>query len=158
MAKNRQKLTDTSDDFMSEGMAYGGMVGGVFFIFCTITGHMSAGAVCVIIGVVAGMLFGMGIKKEKKNADSEKERAIAVYKKLDRERNAFFPDTAVKKYNPKTQRPMLRTRIANGERMAGFLDPVTGHFKEVMIISKDEDIDEFMRRYGIASKNEIEGL
>ncbi|MCR4797374.1 MAG: aspartate dehydrogenase [Lachnospiraceae bacterium] len=53
---------------------------------------------------------------------------------------------------------MLRTRIANGERMAGFKDLVTGHFNEVMIISKDEDIEEFMRRYGIASKNEIEGL
>ena len=158
MAQNRKKLTDTSDDFMSEGMAYGGMVGGVFFVFSALTGHASAGAVCVIIGVVVGMLLGMSIKKEKKNADSEKERAISTYKKLDRERNAFFPDTAVKKYNPKIQRPMLRTRIANGERMAGFKDLVTGHFNEVMIISKDEDIEEFMRRYGIASKNEIEGL
>ena len=153
-----KKLTDTSDDFTSEGMAYGGAVGLVFFVFSAITGHAGAGAVCVLIGVAAGMLLGMSIKKENKDADTEKEKAIAAYKKLDQERNAFFPDVSVKKYNPGLKKPVLRTRIANGERMAGFTDLVTGRFEGVMLVKTDEDLAEFMRRYGITSRQEIEGL
>ncbi|MCR4675588.1 MAG: aspartate dehydrogenase [Lachnospiraceae bacterium] len=72
------------------------------------------------------------------------------------ERNAFFQTSGVTPYNPLLKKPVLRTRIANGERMAGFVDLRTGKFEEAMLISNEADLKEFMRRYQIKSKDEIQ--
>ena len=155
MGENKNnKINDSLADYSTEGMVYGGIVGGVFFIACTIAGHISYGAVCILIGICVGLLLGMQKKKPVKKTKVDME--VETYKNLDMKRNAFFPDRSVKAYNPTLKRPVLRTRIANGERMAGFINLRTGDFEEAMLISSEEDLEEFMRRFGIHSRNEIQ--
>ena len=155
MGENRgSKLPDSIEDYSTEGMVIGGLVGFAIFVFMAIVGHASYGAVCVLIGICVGLLFGMSKKKPVKKTKVDRE--VETYKKLDMQRNAFFPDASVKPYNPTLKRPVLRTRIANGERMAGFINLRTGDFEEAMLISSEEDLQEFMRRYKIGSRNEIQ--
>ena len=155
MASKKSKLfSDSQEDYSTEGMIYGGAVGLVLLVFCTIAGHFSYGAVCVFVGVCVGLLFGMGKKKPKSKTEMDKQ--VEIYKNLDTKRNTFFPDMSVTPYNPTLRRPVLRTRIANGERMAGFINLRTGSFEEAMLISNDEDLKEFMRRYKIQSRDEIQ--
>jgi hypothetical protein len=153
MSKKTKFLSDSKEDYSTEGMIYGLIVGFFFFVVCALAGKFSYGALCVLIGICAGLLIGMTQKKSVKKTELDKE--VEVYKTLDMERNAFFPKTTVTPYNPKFQRPVLRTRIANGERMAGFLDLRTGKFKEAMLIANEDDLQEFMRRYQIKSRNDI---
>ena len=152
-SKKTKKLSDSQDDYSTEGMVYGLLVGLVFLVFCTLAGHFSYGAVCVFIGVCVGLLWGLSKKKDKPKSEIDKE--VEIYKNLDKERNAFFPNYSVKPYNPTLKRPVLRTRIANGEQMAGFLDLRTGKFEEAMLIANEDDLQEFMRRYQIKSRNDI---
>lgn len=153
MSKKTKFLSDSKEDYSTEGMIYGLIVGFFFFVVCALAGKFSYGALCVLIGICAGLLIGMTQKKSVKKTELDKE--VEVYKTLDMERNAFFPKTTVTPYNPKFQRPVLRTRIANGERMAGFLDLRTGKFKEAMLIANEDDLQEFMRRYQVKSRNDI---
>ncbi len=154
VSKNPKKITDSGDDYSTEGMVYGAIVGIVFFVVFTVFGHVSYGAVCILIGVIMGMLLGMNKKKPKKKTKLDEE--VERYKHLDMERNAFFQTSGVTPYNPLLKKPVLRTRIANGERMAGFVDLRTGKFEEAMLISNEADLKEFMRRYQIKSKDEIQ--
>ena len=153
MSKKTKFLSDSKEDYSTEGMIYGLIVGFFFFVVCALAGQFSYGALCVLIGICAGLLIGMTQKKSVKKTELDKE--VEVYKTLDMERNAFFPKTTVTPYNPKFQRPVLRTRIANGERMAGFIDLRTGKFEEAMLIANEDDLQEFMRRYQIKSRNDI---
>ena len=50
--------------------------------------------------------------------------------------------------------PVIRCSICNGEQTAGFRDRQTGRFEEVMLIRSDQDLREFMRRYGITEMPE----
>ncbi len=155
MADNKKtRISDAYNDYSTEGMIIGGLAGASLFVLCAIMGHASYGAICIAIGVCAGLLFGMSKKKSVKKTSVDRE--VETYKKLDMQRNAFFPDSSVKPYNPTLKRPVLRTRIANGERMAGFINLRTGDFEEAMLISSEEDLQEFMRRYKIGSRNEIQ--
>lgn len=155
MGENKKaKISDAISDYSTEGMIVGGLAGVAFFVMFVIFGHASYGAICIAIGVCAGLLFGMSKKKPVKKSSVDRE--VEAYKKLDMQRNAFFPDASVKPYNPTKQRPVLRTRIANGERMAGFINLRNGEFEEAMLISSEEDLQEFMRRYKIGSRNEIQ--
>ena len=52
-------------------------------------------------------------------------------------------------YDPKTQEPVLRCSICNGEQVAGFKDCRTGAFTEVMLIRTPADLETFRTRYGI---------
>ena len=52
-------------------------------------------------------------------------------------------------YDRETQEPALRCSICTGEQVAGFRDRKTGHFEEVALIRKEQDLEEFRRRYGI---------
>lgn len=152
--KKKTKVTDSYNDYSTEGMIVGGLAGVAFFVMFALFGYASYGAICIAIGVCAGLLFGMSKKKPVKKTSVDRE--VEAYKKLDMQRNAFFPDASVKPYNPTQKRPVLRTRIANGERMAGFINLRTGDFEEAMLISSEEDLQEFMRRYKIGSRNEIQ--
>lgn len=51
--------------------------------------------------------------------------------------------------------PTIRTSICTGEQTAGFKDPITGKFSEIMLLRSDGDLREFMDAYNIA-KNEIQ--
>ena len=46
--------------------------------------------------------------------------------------------------------PIIRSSICTGEQVAGFRDPVSGRFEELMLIRDDADYQEFLRLYGVA--------
>ncbi len=52
-------------------------------------------------------------------------------------------------YDKGTQKPVIRASICTGEKVAGFQDPRTEKFTEVMLIRTPEDLKEFRRLYGI---------
>ena len=52
-------------------------------------------------------------------------------------------------YDPQKVKPVLKCSICNGEQVAGFLDPHTKAFEEVMFVRDHNDLAEFKRRYGI---------
>lgn len=52
-------------------------------------------------------------------------------------------------YDPKTQYPVIKASICNGERVAGFKSKTDGHFTEVMFIASDADLIVFKNAYGI---------
>ena len=55
-------------------------------------------------------------------------------------------------YDKESLRPVIRSSICNGERIAGFRDIHTGKLTEVMLIRDDRDLEEFRRRYDISAK------
>jgi hypothetical protein len=45
--------------------------------------------------------------------------------------------------------PVIRSSICTGEQVAGFKDPVSGKFQEVMLIRNDKDFQEFLEQYQV---------
>ena len=45
--------------------------------------------------------------------------------------------------------PVIRSSICTGEQVAGFRDPVTGRFEEIMLLRDDRDFQEFLRRWQV---------
>lgn len=45
--------------------------------------------------------------------------------------------------------PVIRCSICTGEQVAGFKDPVSGRFEELMLLRNDRDLSEFLRRYQV---------
>lgn len=45
--------------------------------------------------------------------------------------------------------PVIRSSICTGEQVAGFKDPVSGRFEEMMLLRNDGDLREFLRRYQV---------
>lgn len=45
--------------------------------------------------------------------------------------------------------PVIRSSICTGEQVAGFKDPVSGRFEELMLLRNDRDYQEFLRRYQV---------
>lgn len=45
--------------------------------------------------------------------------------------------------------PVIRASICTGERVAGFKDPVSGKFEDLMLIGNEGDFKEFLRRYDV---------
>ena len=150
MKKNN---SDTTDTYLSEGVMYGGIVGAVIFIISFFIHQSSYGAVVLFICVCVGGLIGLAKKKPRPNTAKEKE--VDEYKKLDQEYNAFFPDRRTHTYDPKRKRPVLRKSIANGEQVAGFIDMQTSRFEPVMLIKNDDDLKDFIYRYGIRDEGEL---
>ena len=52
-------------------------------------------------------------------------------------------------YDKENQKPMIRSSICTGEKVAGFRDLQTGKFTEMMLICTPEDLETFRNRYGI---------
>ena len=52
-------------------------------------------------------------------------------------------------YDTELLKPVIRSSICTGEKVAGFKDRKNGSFREVMLIRNDKDLDEFMKKYGI---------
>lgn len=52
-------------------------------------------------------------------------------------------------YDKENQKPIIRSSICTGERVAGFKDVHTGKFTEVMLIKSDKDMKAFLEKYGI---------
>ena len=57
-------------------------------------------------------------------------------------------------YDTENQKPVIRSSICTGEKVAGFQDIRTGKFTEVMLIRTADDLKAFRRLYGIG-ENEI---
>lgn len=45
--------------------------------------------------------------------------------------------------------PVIRSSICTGEKTAGFKDPHTGRFTEVMLLRDERDLREFLSKYGL---------
>ena len=54
-------------------------------------------------------------------------------------------------YDRENQRPVIRSSICTGEKVAGFKDIHTRKFTEVMVIRDNRDMDEFTAKYDIAA-------
>lgn len=50
-------------------------------------------------------------------------------------------------------RPVIRSSICTGERVAGFKDLRTGRFSEVMLVRSQADLEEFRFLYGIGAED-----
>ena len=53
-------------------------------------------------------------------------------------------------YDRENQKPVIRSSICTGERVAGFRDVKTGKFMEVMLIRDNKDLDKFLEDYDIS--------
>ncbi len=45
--------------------------------------------------------------------------------------------------------PVIHSSICTGEQVAGFKDPSSGKFEELMLLRDDRDLQEFLRRYHV---------
>lgn len=57
--------------------------------------------------------------------------------------------TVVSTYDKSGKIPVIRSSICTGEKVAGFKDPVSGKFDEMMLIRDNRDLSEFLRRYQV---------
>lgn len=56
-------------------------------------------------------------------------------------------------FNLEFYKPVIRSSICTGEQVAGFKDLHTGRFTEVMLVRNNEDIEEFIQKYGISRED-----
>ena len=54
------------------------------------------------------------------------------------------------KFDRENQKPVIRSSICTGEKVAGFRDVNTGQFTEIMLIRNNKDLDEFLMEYDIS--------
>lgn len=66
----------------------------------------------------------------------------------------FLKKTKKDTYDKENLKPVIRSSICTGEKVAGFKNIHTGKFTDVMLIRSDKDMKEFMKRYDV-SENEI---
>ena len=57
-------------------------------------------------------------------------------------------------YDHENKKPVIRSSICTGEKVACFKNIHTGALEEVMLLRNEADLEEFKRRYGI--EGEIE--
>ena len=60
---------------------------------------------------------------------------------------------AVSPYDKTGKIPVIRSSICTGEQVAGFKDPVSGKFRELMLIRDSDDLAEFLSSYQIDEKD-----
>ena len=52
-------------------------------------------------------------------------------------------------YNKAGKIPVIRSSICTGEQVAGFKDPVSGKFDDLMLIRDGRDFQEFLQQYQV---------
>lgn len=62
----------------------------------------------------------------------------------------FHKKPKVIEYDKNTLKPVIRSSICTGEKVAGFQDMKTGKFTEIMLIRNNKDMDEFLTTYDIS--------
>ena len=55
-------------------------------------------------------------------------------------------------YDKSTQKPVIRSSICTGEKVAGFRDVHTGKFTEVMLIQNKKDMELFLKKYDVSEE------
>jgi len=63
----------------------------------------------------------------------------------------------ITQYDRENLRPAIRSSICTGEQVAGFQNIHTGKFSEVMLVRDDEDLEEFLKTYGL-SREEVANI
>ena len=53
-------------------------------------------------------------------------------------------------YDKENQKPVIKSSICTGEKVAGFQNLRTGKFTEVMLIRDNRDMDIFLEKYDIS--------
>lgn len=53
-------------------------------------------------------------------------------------------------YDRENLKPVIRSSICTGEKVAGFQNVNTGKFEEVMLIRDNKDMDEFLTKYDVS--------
>ena len=71
-------------------------------------------------------------------------------------RDLFKKNEAAEPYDPARLKPVIRSSICTGEKVAGFIELDTKHFREVMLLQSPADLETFRKRYGI--RDEIETI
>lgn len=56
-------------------------------------------------------------------------------------------------YDKSGKLPVIRSSICTGEQVAGFKDPVSGKFQELMLIRNDRDFQEFLDQHQISESD-----
>lgn len=62
----------------------------------------------------------------------------------------FHKKATKETYDKENQKPIIRSSICTGEKVAGFKDIHTGKFTEVMLIKNDNDMKVFLAKYDIS--------
>lgn len=73
------------------------------------------------------------------------ERQVALFKK---KKDITYPE-----FNRENQIPVLRCSICTGEKVACFRDKKTGYTEEILYIRSQSDMQDFLRRYGLAQED-----
>ena len=63
--------------------------------------------------------------------------------------------SVVPRYNKAGKIPVIRSSICTGEQVAGFKDPVSGKFDDLMLIRDGGDLAEFLSQYQV-DENELQ--
>jgi hypothetical protein len=53
-------------------------------------------------------------------------------------------------YDKNGKIPVIRSSICTGEKVAGFKDPVSGKFDDLMLIRNNRDLEDFLSQYQLA--------
>lgn len=53
-------------------------------------------------------------------------------------------------YDKENLKPVIKSSICTGEKVAGFRDVRTGKFTEVMLLRDNRDVDLFLEKYDIS--------
>ncbi len=64
-------------------------------------------------------------------------------------RDLFKKKEAAETWDAEKLKPVIRASICTGEKVAGFIERDTRHFREVMLIADEADLKKFRERYGI---------
>ena len=49
--------------------------------------------------------------------------------------------------------PVIRSSICTGEQVAGFKDPVSGKFDDLMLIRNSSDLEDFLSQYQVKEED-----
>lgn len=66
------------------------------------------------------------------------------------DKGMFHKKVQKETYDRENQKPVIRSSICTGEKVAGFKDIQTGKFTEVMLIRDNRDMDLFLEKYDIS--------
>ena len=55
-------------------------------------------------------------------------------------------------FDRENEKPVIRSSICTGEKVAGFKNIHTGQFRDVMLIRNEKEKQEFLRKYGFTEQ------
>ena len=56
-------------------------------------------------------------------------------------------------YNKEGKIPVIRSSICTGEQVAGFKDPVSGKFDDLILIRNSGDLEDFLSQYQVKKED-----